>query len=175
MSAPHYLRFAKALALVSGVSACSSTTVVGVDGATPLTDAGPGAQDTGTTVVDTGTAVVDVGVIIIVEDAGIDCRAVLCAPPPVGCSLDQTTPECCDWICECDRADCPDILPAPGCVLDTSTPDCCDYDCPNVSCGQCSCGPRGGDSADAGLPDCESVGRGECCFAVGPLLPPDVA
>ncbi|MCU0698810.1 MAG: hypothetical protein MUC96_20095 [Myxococcaceae bacterium] len=38
-----------------------------------------------------------------------------------------------------------------------------------LACIQCDCL-----SADAGKPSCFDVGRSECCFAVGPLPPPDL-
>lgn len=38
-----------------------------------------------------------------------------------------------------------------------------------IACTQCDC-----NNLDAGLPSCFSVGRSECCFAVGPLPPPDL-
>ena len=38
-----------------------------------------------------------------------------------------------------------------------------------IACTQCDC-----NSLDAGLPSCYSVGRSDCCFAVGPLPPPDL-
>lgn len=42
-----------------------------------------------------------------------------------------------------------------------------------LTCPQCDCGdiPDGG----GGRPSCNSVGLASCCFAVGPLPPPDLA
>lgn len=38
-----------------------------------------------------------------------------------------------------------------------------------LDCRSCACF-----GIDAGLPACETVNRADCCFAVGPLPPPDL-
>jgi hypothetical protein len=40
------------------------------------------------------------------------------------------------------------------------------------ACSTCACFGLG--EVDAGLPGCETVGLDSCCFAVGPLAPPDL-
>lgn len=40
-----------------------------------------------------------------------------------------------------------------------------------LECADCDCF---GIAADAGRPDCYSVGLSDCCIAVGPLSPPDL-
>lgn len=42
------------------------------------------------------------------------------------------------------------------------------------ACSTCVCFGPGGDDADAGRPGCETVGLDSCCFAVGPLSPPEL-
>lgn len=164
MNAPHYLRFAQALALVSGVTGCGSTVIIG--------DAGEGT-DAGTTLVDASNGL----------DGGDVCATVDCMDPPAGCTVATDTPDCCDYRCpdaetprvdsgiDCSRVDCGFPM---GCWLDETTPECCDYVCPDsgLSCQECSCGEV---PADAGIPSCYDVNLTNCCVAVGPLLPPDVA
>lgn len=78
MAHPHYLRFARSLALVSGLgcaaAGCGLATTPSGDAGGSATDTGGGATDTGTVVADAGTdAGNDTG-----ADAGFDCTTCTC-------------------------------------------------------------------------------------------------
>ncbi len=73
MTQPHYLRFARSVALVSGLgcaaAGCGTATSPPGDAGSTLADTGGGGTDTGTPAPDTGTPV---------ADAGFDCTTCTC-------------------------------------------------------------------------------------------------
>lgn len=176
MTTPHYLRFAQALALLTGVSGCFQTTVVvgegdgsvRRDGGVPVDGPGPipdGGLCTNVRCPPLGPGCVrrpyaadcchaecpifpsDAAVVTPI-DVGDRCAEVDCEPPPPGCAEDPSTPDCCDWVCDVCNIECP--TPPAGCTYNLETPTCCDVFCPMVTCGECSCWGSGDLGFDGG-------------------------
>ncbi|MFO0684414.1 MAG: hypothetical protein U0234_20340 [Sandaracinus sp.] len=110
MTEPHYLRFARALALVGSIGGASAgcgmaTTPSGTDGGGGTTDTGSPQPDTGTTVDD--AAIADAG---IETDAYLNCDMTMCS-----CGLTATDaglPECDIRCCAAVGPLAPPNLPA---------------------------------------------------------------
>jgi len=143
--APHYVRVARALALLTGLaglSACSERAEPmppsdsGID-ADLVADAG-GDRDSG--------ARTDAGAD---TDAGSDGDA--------GRTLDAGASD--DAGTSMDA----DVLADAGSAVDAGGDRCATCDCSFLV-----------PSTDAGTASCESLGYVECCPAVGPLFPPDL-
>ena len=56
-----------------------------------------------------------------------------------------------------------------GALADAGTRDAGTNDAGPFTCPQCDCG-----GLSTTLPRCDAVNHGECCFAVGPLAPPEL-
>ena len=136
---PHYVRFAQALALVTGLAGvtlgCSSPIV-------------SGGADTGGGGSDSGSGGNDAAVIADSGGGGNDSGG---GGDDSGAGADGG-----------DTADTGGSSEDSGVIADAALFDC----------GTCDCGFGG---IDSGVQSCEAAGHFECCVAVGPLAPPDLA
>ena len=143
--APHYLRFARALALLTGLAgipACTETGEVVADGGPAPRDAAADAGD-----LDASTSTADGG------DTTPDGGG---AAPDGG----DTTPDAGDLLADAGAPglDAGDVVP------DTGVPVPFD-------CAACDC--FGAPDVDACVPSC-FPDHAMCCVAIGPLSPPDL-
>ena len=147
---PHYLRVARALALVGGLSAtggCTEATSLGDAGST---DGGPRPSDASAALDaasdDAGEATVDASVMTPTDGGDVD-----------GGDVDGGG-----------------LLDAGDVDGGTALADAGDTDAGAApfDCATCDC--FGAPDVDAGVPSC-FPDHGMCCIAIGPLPPPDLA